>query len=326
MESSSPKTWYLLGGVLLAGFSALCVGAVAVFLIKPPPEPSEPSELALASLAARSEMVETFGPPPMLVLRLPDASPLSAAGLERVAELAARIDRINGVAHVDSLDRRLSLRSALGFIEARSLSDLATEEPEGSSLRELIETTVVGRPLVSPDGAASYLFVTFASLDPRELDRIGAEIAESAPSVTSYETWRDPQSAAFPATASVYVSLEGRSGLLDLLHCAASIADAVEPMAGVRATASPVDLVEVAGAQLRPDQPPRPVETMSRREVAQLMLLAEMTEMGFIEEHLNFDRTAMLVEVAMDGDIEAISAVRAAASAVACPSVELEIL
>ena len=32
MESSSPKTWYLLGGVLLAGFSALCVGAVAVFL------------------------------------------------------------------------------------------------------------------------------------------------------------------------------------------------------------------------------------------------------------------------------------------------------
>jgi hypothetical protein len=175
----------------------------------------------------------------------------------------------------------------------------------------------------------SYLFVSFDGLGLQNPDAVRASVEQAvspddgSAAVSSYATWRDPLTDAFPAAASVYVYLAGSEEYLPRLRCAASLADAVERLSGVRSTTSAVNLVEMAAGHLGVDPS---VEGMSRAQVAQLFLMLDMQSEDFMYQYVSLDRSMMLLVIAMNGDAEALSAVRATAAAFDCNGVTLTVL
>ena len=164
-----------LVGLLLASLTVLALTGLYDPIRGAPRIRIDPSlnEMLPAEDAARrfyEELLERFGSDDVVVVALSSPDLFTPEGLAAVERTSRRLARVAGVHHVESLATALRMRAVDGDIDLSGyLESLPESEEQALRLRaELLADPLRAGTLVSKDGAATALLVTFERMPEEE--------------------------------------------------------------------------------------------------------------------------------------------------------------
>ena len=313
----------VVAGVVLlsaAGLNGFTDGSVASNSGQREDAPTSTSgsmpEVDISALGQRHAFLDAFGPPALIVLRVP-GEPQDAEYLRRVEAIVEAVRGVGGVAHVDSIASALRCGGGKGFLECSPIIDDPTIENQFT----------VGRLLISPDRDASYVLVYTGEISSAPVERVAKDALAAARSisadVTMHRRWKDPSSSAYPGTPTLLVGLFATDGggRPDLNRCALDLVGALSASAAVLGVVSPSDVVSALSLQWMGASPAE----ASRKQIAQLLALFEMLEDKPLQRFVSEDGLSWQMEAWLL-DSSRVEQMRRLVLGTTCQRVTVEVL